>query len=77
MGIGEDYKRLVLTRTGLSESELVCPREKSDMTPCVARDGDLAMTDDFFCAGCGANVRQLLKVEEARQNTAESQGTDA
>ena len=66
MAIGDDYKRLILSRTGLSESELVCPREKSDMTPCVARDGDLAMTRDFRCAGCGSDIRQLLKDEEAR-----------
>lgn len=38
-----------------------CPRAKSDMTPCVARDGDLADADDSVCVGCGSNSSNLLK----------------
>lgn len=31
---------------------VACPRAKSDTSPCVLRDGDLAVTDDGRCAGC-------------------------
>jgi hypothetical protein len=37
-----------------------CPRAKSDMTPCVARDGRLACADDGACVGCGADPAVLL-----------------
>ena len=77
MAIGDVYKSMMLSRTGLKDYELVCPREKSDMTPCVARDGDCAMTEDFHCVGCGSNIQQLIRDEEARLKTAESQATDA
>lgn len=61
-------KEIILKRTGLKESELKCPREKSGMTPCVARDGDLAMTEDKLCVGCGSNVIELLEYELAKNN---------
>ena len=38
-----------------------CPRAKSDMTPCVARDAYLAQADDGVCVGCGENPANLLK----------------
>lgn len=38
-----------------------CPRAKSDMTPCVARDGKLACADDGVCVACGAHPADLLK----------------
>jgi hypothetical protein len=38
-----------------------CPRAKSDMTPCVARDGKLALTDDGLCVGCLQHPAELLK----------------
>lgn len=37
-----------------------CPRAKSDMTPCVARDGRLA-TDDGECVGCNRNAADLFR----------------
>lgn len=37
-----------------------CPRAKSDMTPCVARDGSLGETHEGLCVGCGANSSDLL-----------------
>lgn len=37
-----------------------CPRAKSDMTPCVARDGHTAQADDGPRVGCGANAADLL-----------------
>lgn len=45
---------------------IACPRAKSDMTPCVARDGTLACLDDGECVGCLRHPASLLKelVEE-------------
>lgn len=41
-----------------------CPRARTDMTPCVARDGELALDDarspDPACVGCGQDPRALL-----------------
>jgi hypothetical protein len=37
-----------------------CPRAHSDMTPCVARDGHLALADSGECVMCGANPADLL-----------------
>lgn len=61
--MGDELKDLVLKRTGLKEHELECPREKSELTPCVCRDGDCAMTEDFHCVGCGASVPNLIATE--------------
>lgn len=37
-----------------------CPRAASDMTPCIARDGRLALADDDTCVGCGSEPWPLL-----------------
>jgi hypothetical protein len=37
-----------------------CPRAKTDMTPCVARDGHLAADDTGLCVGCAAHPANLL-----------------
>jgi hypothetical protein len=37
-----------------------CPRAKSDMTPCIARDGASALADDFHCVGCNGHPKDLL-----------------
>lgn len=46
-----------------------CPRAKTDMTPCIARDGALALAGDFphteTCVGCDMNPMYLL--EELRK----------
>ncbi len=43
------------------DSDLVgCPRAKSDMTPCVARDGKTACADSGVCVGCGEHPADLL-----------------
>lgn len=39
-----------------------CPRATSDMTPCIARDGAVALADDQRCVGCGANPLTLLTI---------------
>jgi hypothetical protein len=38
-----------------------CPRAQSDMTPCIARDGHLALADDLRCVGCNQGPIALLK----------------
>lgn len=38
-----------------------CPRAKSYMTPCVARDGKLACLDTGECVGCEKHPANLLK----------------
>jgi hypothetical protein len=41
-----------------------CPWAKSDMTPCIARDGNIALTDPGpwapACVGCGHTVTFLV-----------------
>lgn len=38
-----------------------CPRAKSDMTPCVARDGWCAALTDGRCVGCEKHSADLLQ----------------
>lgn len=43
-----------------------CPRARTDMTPCVARDGSVAETtitalDAGYCVGCSENPADLLR----------------
>lgn len=63
----ETFKGLVLKRTGLVRHELRCPREVSGMTPCVARDGAIAVADDV-CVGCGAVLENLLEEERNKHD---------
>lgn len=64
--IGNEFRDLCFKRTGIKPEELECPREKSDMTPCVARDGDLAMTENKLCVGCSRLVSGLLDLERMK-----------
>ena len=45
-------------------NEINCPRAKTWMTPCIARDGHLAVDDPKattpVCVGCGEEPRALL-----------------
>lgn len=36
-----------------------CPRARSDMTPCIARDGAIALDDLGSCVGCGRQPHGL------------------
>lgn len=42
-----------------------CPRAASDMTPCIARDGHLALADDHHCVGC--NVDPWVALQEIKR----------
>lgn len=42
-----------------------CPRQKSDMTPCYLKDGDLAeglRGDTPICVGCDCSVTAIMEV---------------
>jgi hypothetical protein len=67
--VGDELRKLIAKRTGLKSQELSCPREKSDMTPCIARDGGLAVADGFslgVCVGCGADLQSLFETEKSK-----------
>lgn len=51
-----------------------CPRARTWMTPCIARDGRTALDDSARCVGCGSRPRALLldlaqRFEPARRHT--------
>lgn len=79
--LAEEFKSLVLTRINVKAEDVACPREKSFMTPCLVRDGRLAVAfaDDGFakpiCVGCGHSVRQLIANERAMQEVASKKVT--
>ncbi len=68
----DEFRDLVKKRTGLSGSALVCPHEKSEMTPCLARDGHIVLVQQFrswenpICVGCEYALLPLLEAEKAK-----------
>ena len=45
----------------MGSSEVIdCPRAKTWMTPCVARDGGLVVADDGRCVGCNERPTVIL-----------------
>lgn len=42
-------------------TEIDCPRAKTRMTPCIARDGHLAVADDGKCVGCWVFPFEVLR----------------
>ncbi len=69
-GQADEFRRLVCKRTGLKpDRSLQCPYEQSDMTPCIARDGHLAVAmaiDGTVCVGCERRVSALLEGERLK-----------
>jgi hypothetical protein len=62
---------MVAMRTGLGGHDLVCPRETSASTPCVARDGHISVCSSasrtqFLCVGCEHLVFSLLYEEQMK-----------
>lgn len=47
-----------------------CPRARTDMTPCIARDGHLALADDDGCVGCGQRADGLDGLLQALRHEA-------
>lgn len=65
----DDFRRAVLRRTGPTRRNLRCPRERSEMTPCLARDGALAPCESIQgarCVGCDELLEELVAGEAAR-----------
>lgn len=65
--LADDLAKLIHQRTGIEKKDLQCPREKTFMTPCIARDGRLAVCFGAFkgaiCVGCEKSVSGLHKQE--------------
>lgn len=58
----DGLRQAVSDYVGLQEGEqVVCPRARSDFTPCVARDGASAVADDGACVGCWGDPLDLLR----------------
>jgi len=58
----DDLTAAVRVRVGAKDrTEVQCPREKTFMTPCVARDGGTAVADDGVCVGCGISPASELE----------------
>lgn len=68
----DELQSLITKRTGIASKDLKCPREKSDMTPCIARDGHLAVTYSYgthaICVGCEHGVLTLLAKEKEKHD---------
>lgn len=54
--------------TGEDRVDVVCPRERSPFTPCIARDGHSALADDERCVGC--DEAPLFLVEQLAERMA-------
>ena len=65
--LADEYTARVLARTKMTRETLQCPREKSGYTPCIARDGSLAVVLNSegspLCVGCEAALVPLLEKE--------------
>lgn len=68
--LADELRNLIRHRTGIQPRDLVCPREKSAMTPCIARDGALAVADQV-CVGCGILVEEAIAAERRKRTGAD------
>jgi hypothetical protein len=69
--LGDSYRDHVLARTGIPRAELRCLREKSEMTPCLVRDGGVVITFDGhgepICVGCEARLTDVIIAQLVRR----------
>jgi hypothetical protein len=57
----DDLQAQVMAKVGTTDrNQVTCPRARNYMTPCIARDGQLALADDNVCVGCGQSPKRLL-----------------
>ena len=71
----ETLTALVRAYVGAEDrNEVQCPRETSPMTPCVARDGKLAVADAGVCVGCGHRPTKLVQAFEDQHPQSEDAG---
>lgn len=68
--LADDFVRVIGQRTEIKPENLDCPRAKSDMTPCLARDGRTAMTLGGYCVGCEEHILWLMKDELTKNEKA-------
>jgi len=45
----------------MERNDIDCPHAQTWMTPCISRDGHLALADDLKCVGCSLAPDRLLK----------------
>jgi hypothetical protein len=45
----------------MAREVIACPYAKSDMTPCVARDGQMCVADEGMCVGCERMPADMLR----------------
>lgn len=67
--LGNELRALVFARTKILSLDLVCPRETSEMTPCVARDGGTCVIESneaAICVGCGTSIEQQIALEKEK-----------
>lgn len=69
MDPADQLVKLIRRRLKLRPDHICCPRERSEMTPCAARDGSCAVATGHGqdkCVGCGTCVAELLDTEKAK-----------
>lgn len=64
----DELRMLICKRLHIQPEDIRCPREKSSMTPCIARDGRLAVCSAaanavFLCVGCEWRIASLIEKE--------------
>jgi hypothetical protein len=72
MAQGDALRDRILKRTGFTREQLQCPREKTWMTPCVARDGGLAVCfvhSRPACVGCEWSLKAIDAKEDEAERT--------
>jgi hypothetical protein len=52
------------------DTTVSCPWAKSDMTPCVLCDGEVAYADHGHCAGCDANPIEISRERQRQRDEA-------
>jgi hypothetical protein len=69
--MADEFRVMVLKRTNITRTELKCPRENSEMTPCIARDGGTAVaftssTNRPLCVGCEIDLQTVYNDEKEK-----------
>jgi hypothetical protein len=64
-------------RYGDDPEHVGCPRAKSDMTPCIARDGRLALCNEGECVGCGTAAWDALTAIKRAQKLSPSSASQS
>jgi hypothetical protein len=60
----------------MTDDYIFCPRAQSSMTPCIARDGRLALADSNVCVGCAEKPSELISDLAERYEPARVRGSN-